>query len=353
MELARIEAQKKASWLHRFRKDKHVASAPKALNGSRRGSTVSNTSDKNRASASVEDLSSAGGVSSGAAMTRSHYDDYDNDDLPPRMDSKAKLPYQSGNNLGSRASSDVQLPIISDSVTSPPDLDRAQDFNLRQIREEIAKDDGSGQLLASSRAMTPSLTETRTNLTSSRLPVDAMSSHVGSRDLNRTDTAPSLPTYAQRQKEQIAKEKQELMYEAQQAADCDPAQTPQASSTSFAFESNPFSDPQASQHPSSSAVASSASPTAFPPHINSFQTSSSSSLSAPFSFPLHSHTNGALEPSISYGDENGRISFDNSDTGLEGSPWNDDSNGLSTNPFAGKFTSDPWSSTGWSSATKW
>lgn len=120
VELARLEAKKKASWLARFKKDKSNPST-------RRGSAVSTATS----------TGSAAGVG-GATGDKPEDGDAD-DDLPPRQAHLYK-PYDVMPEEGSEVGKQPWK------TASPKDA--GVGFDLRKIREEIAEDDGSGQLPA-------------------------------------------------------------------------------------------------------------------------------------------------------------------------------------------------------------
>lgn len=113
VELARLEAKKKASWLARFKKDKSTPST-------RRGSAVSNATS----------------TGSGAPNGDKAEEEGDEADLPPRQ-AHAYKPYD----------------VMPDEPSKPTSTDASPKdagvgFDLRKIREQIAEDDGSGQLPA-------------------------------------------------------------------------------------------------------------------------------------------------------------------------------------------------------------
>ena len=328
MELARVEAQKKASWLNRFRKDK---GGSVTSDGSRRGTAMSGTHGKSGASTSREDVSFAG-IANGASTSvrkgdydEHDYDEHDDDELPPRMagndSSHAPVPEEE---IGPRPSTD-SVPISPQDSIAFSSTNPTHDFNIRQIREEIAKDDGSGQLSASSRPLANQGDQINPPI---RTSLEALQANMGRLDLNRADTAPMLPTITQLRKEQDALERQEAEYQEQLSAA--EAETPIVSATN----QDPFNDTRATRHPyfpdSSSASRYSLS------NSNPFATSSNT-----LSFPMYTHTNGFSESAISFGGDDGSISSDGARVDGNAGPFDDH--------VAMSFPKslDPWSANEW------
>ena len=120
VELARLEAKKKASWLARFKKDKSNPTT-------RRGSAVSNAT-------------STGSATAGADKAEDNQKE-DSEDLPPRQQ-HAYRPYDV-----------METPADSKTAKAASPKDKGVGFDLTKIRAEIAEDDGSGQLPAISSTM--------------------------------------------------------------------------------------------------------------------------------------------------------------------------------------------------------
>jgi hypothetical protein len=358
MELARLEAQKKASWIQRLRKNKKDASGAASTDMSRRGSTLSNissadgkpndTSKNSLATADIgaaydeDDEKEAGPVEDKPSVTiRRPYDELESD-ITSRM-AAASTP------------STTSAKKVAPAKKPAPDPSSVK-FDIAQIREEIAKDDGSGQLpstqTTSLPTRLPAATQSNRDLPS-RISAEIQRTTPKRLSYSRSDTEPNLVPLAQQQKEQEALERQEAEYEARLAAEQEEAEarTPTAS-TSYATP-NPFADPSSLSssfnHPYPSA--STSSPYGF---SNPFASSSAS-----FAFNDNiGNTQSHHSSSLSFGSDDGTIThipIADQDIGSAppASAWNTRTpNGTSSDPYI-KQASDPWASRDWDINPKW
>ena len=374
MELARLEAQKKASWLSRFKKDK-------SGNNTRRGSSASTASASSAGKGTAKGAEAgtaakgAGTAASASAGSASEVDG--DDDLPPRMDSKHTS--EPAGRLDAVPTADETAASVEKAIASPA---AGAGFDIAKIRAEIAEDDGSGQLLSSTGRTASGTGSSAAAMAVSRSSLESPAS--AGRDIIRTpsapparplvgemgrsDSAPGPKTPTQRSREQAALIEEEEAYERdlqrrlkeealemardtaleEQAEREQHARLRQTRGADTAPRAGSQSSPSSS--PSPGPGQRQPSPSAFPGYMqnNPFAMGSTASLADsnpfggnPFSFPAApSHGNASV---LSFGGEDGNISFAPlpSDLASGPSPW---AAAASNDNGASAAWRDPWSS---------
>ena len=379
MELARLEAQKKASWLSRFKKDK-------SGNNTRRGSTASTASASSAGKGTAKGAeagtaakgSGAATTASASAGSASEVDD--DDDLPPRLDSKPANESVSKLDVVPTASDTAAS--VEKAIASPAS---GAGFDIAKIRAEIAEDDGSGQLLSSSGRPVSGTGTAATAMAVSRSSLESPA--LAARDIIRTpsapparplmgemgrsDSAPGPKTPTQRTREQAALIEEEEAYERdlqrrlkeealemarvtaleEQAERERQKGMRQSRDAAAARRTGSSQSSSPSPSPGSGHGQRQASPSAFPGYMqnNPFAMDSTASLAetnpfggdAPFSFAAApSHSNASV---LSFGGEDGNISFAPLSTELPSgsSPW---AAAVDDDKRASAAWRDPWSS---------
>lgn len=337
-ELARLQAQKKASWLSRWKKDKSTAATPEI---SRRPSAASaDAAEVQDAQAAVEAVKA--------------YRPYDADDIeipPPRTSTEAiSQPAVTATEKPPEVEATVKVtpPVdtttdeVKEEVKGPAikSKDAGVGFDLDKIRETIASDDGSGQLPVTAPMPSPKLPNGQRQSADELRPPTPSNAPKGKSlfgrlrskpDLTRTGSAP-IPTPTSsagaylpngQSAEQLQYEAQQRMLEEQEKREEEAFKRGLPLNQLYPATDNPF-----------------ASSTASLPSLDS-----GTSFADPYAF-----TNGSqAAPGLSFGGVDGSISFaeDERDT------WQSSGSSTTNNGSAWK---DPWQTSGnnaWSSSSRW
>lgn len=334
-ELARLQAQKKASWLSRWKKDKSTPATPVDSRRPSESSAVEEAARKSLDSNRMYEPYDAEVPEKEVSKLSEETKDVVTDIVHDRTEKEGALP--SPVNQVTTAEEEETESVKKGEADAAAPKDKGVGFDLDKIREAIASDDGTGQLpmrdintaSRSSNGQRSSADEVRPATPSNAPKGKTLFGRLRSKpDLARTGSAPppssgGLVLPNGQSAEQLRYEAQQRMLEEQEAREEEAFKKGLPVSQMYPASDNPF-----------------ASSTASLPGVNSTKSGTINDL--------HGFGNaGQQGVGLSFGGLDGSISFASSDRDDE---WH------STSTDNGTAWKDPWqtdNSSSWAGTSKW